>query len=70
VKFDIYGRFQVDVLREGDAWIAYRMGDGKRRRLHDIVIPADTDEAELATWLDDVFHEYAGLGQRVEVVHG
>jgi len=70
MRFDIYGRFQVDVRREDGAWIAYRVDEGKRARLHDIVIPEDTDEQDLATWLDDVFHEYAGIGQRVEVVHG
>jgi hypothetical protein len=36
MKFNIYGRFQVEVRREN------------------------------GTWLDDVFHEYAGIGQTVE----
>jgi len=70
MRFDIYGRFQVDVLREGDAWVAYQVGSGTRAPLHDLVIPADTAEHEIATWLDDVYHEYAGFGQRVEAVDG
>jgi len=30
------------------------------------MIPADVRAPEIATWLDDVFHEYAGIGQNVE----
>ncbi len=66
MKFDIYGRFQVDVRREDETWIAYRAEQGKRTRLHDVIVPPDLAAEEIATYLDDVFHEYAGIGQTVE----
>ena len=28
MKFDIYGRFQLEVLRENEAWTAYRLAPG------------------------------------------
>jgi hypothetical protein len=66
MRFDIYGRFQVEVRREGDAWVAYRAELGKRSRLNDVVFPADLDAGDIGTYLDDVFHEFAGIGQSVE----
>jgi hypothetical protein len=66
MRFDIYGRFQVEVRREGDAWVAYRAELGKRSRLNDVVIPYDLDADDVGTYLDDVFHEFAGIGQTVE----
>lgn len=65
MKFDIYGRFQVEVRREHDGWAAYRSEQGKRRPLHDVVIPSQLAGDEIAIYLDDLFHEYAGLGQAV-----
>ena len=66
MKFDIYGRFQVDVRRENDAWVVYRVALGKRRWFDDVVIPPDVPADGLATYLDDIFHEYAGHGDNVE----
>jgi hypothetical protein len=66
MKFDIYGRFQVEVRRENEAWAVYRAALGKRSPLYDVVIPPDVAADELATYLDDVFHEFAGLRQNVE----
>ena len=68
MKFNIYGRFQVEVRREGERWEVYRLEQGKRSRLHDVVVPAELEAGELATYLDDIFHEYAGIGQRVETL--
>lgn len=68
MKFDIYGRFQVEVRRENDSWIVYRSELGKRSRLYDIVVPTDLMGGELATYLDDIFHEYARYGETVEVL--
>jgi hypothetical protein len=68
MKFNIYGRFQVDVRRENDAWAVYRADSGKRTPCEDVVIPADVPAEELATYLDDIFHEYAGFGDYVEAV--
>lgn len=68
MKFNIYGRFQVDVRRESDSWIVYRSELGKRTRLNDVVIPPNLVEQELTTYLDDIFHEFAKLGENVEVM--
>ena len=66
MKFNIYGRFRLEVRRENGAWTVYRAELGKRTRLHDVVVPQHLAAEEIATYLDDVFHEYAGIGQAVE----
>jgi len=66
MKFNIYGRFQVEVRREHDEWVVYRAELGKRTRLNDVIVPSQLDAEDIATYLDDVFHEYAGIGQAVE----
>jgi hypothetical protein len=68
MKFDIYGRFQVDVRRENGTWEVYRLELGKRAKMNDIVIPSTLEADEVATHLDDIFHELAGYGQRVELL--
>jgi hypothetical protein len=66
MRFNIYGRFQVEVRREKDRWVVYRSELGKRTPLHDVVIPANVAAADVATYLDDIFHEFAGPGEQVE----
>lgn len=66
MKFNIYGRFQIDILREDGAWVAYRIDGGKRARLEEVVVPPELQADELAVYLDDLFHELAGFGQEVE----
>jgi hypothetical protein len=68
MKFNIYGRFQVDVRRENDSWAVYRSELGKRTLLNDVVIPRSLAAVDLATYLDDIFHEFARLGENVEVM--
>jgi hypothetical protein len=59
IKFDVFGRIIV-VERLREEWLAFDVsGDGKRRRADGIIIPGSLAEAELATWLDDLCHEYA-----------
>ncbi|QOY96806.1 hypothetical protein IM543_21850 [Massilia sp. UMI-21] len=70
MKFNIYGRFQVDVRRENDAWVVYRLELGKRTRLNDVAIPPNLLAQELATYLDDIFHEFAKHGEHVELMPG
>jgi len=65
MKFSIYGRFQVEVRREGESWVAYRLGQGLRGRMSDVVVPAEVEAAELAAYLDDLFHELAEPGDQV-----
>lgn len=68
MKFDVYGRFQIEVLRETDHWVAYRVALGKRVRI-DLTIPQEVQtSAEIATYLDDLYHEAARVGQSVTVV--
>lgn len=68
MRFDIYGRFQLEVRREHDAWQAYRLAGGKRVPEEGLVIPADVGVHELAVYLDDIYHEYAGPGETVELL--
>lgn len=62
MRFDIYGRYQLEVAREDERWIMYRLDYGKRRETSDFVIPASLRPDELATYLDDMLHELARPG--------
>jgi hypothetical protein len=68
MKFNVYGRFQVEVRRENESWVAYRSELGKRTRLNDVVIPPDLVAEDLATYLDDIFHEFAKPGDALELM--
>ena len=68
MRFDVYGRCELDVIRDGSKWKVFRRRDGKRVLLDDVVIPAEIDEDEIATYLDDLFHELARPGQIVRRV--
>lgn len=68
MKLSIYGRFQVEVRRENESWIVYRTELGKRAKLNEVIIPPHLEVHEIATFLDDIFHEFAGLGQKVELL--
>jgi hypothetical protein len=69
MKLDVYGRFQLEIVREGGRWIAYQLEPGKRIRLPDLVIPDWLDESEVVQHLDDHYHEAARPGQVVRRVH-
>jgi hypothetical protein len=68
MRFNIYGRFQLDVRRENDTWEVYRLELGKRAKVNDVVIPSTLEAEEIETYLDDVFHELSGPGQRIELL--
>jgi hypothetical protein len=68
MKFDIYGRFEVEVLRENDRWVVYRVGLGVRSRDDGVIIPPSLQSGEIAIYLDDLFHELAGRGQTVRIL--
>ncbi|MGZ5123421.1 MAG: DUF7661 family protein [Burkholderiales bacterium] len=68
MKFDVYGRFQLEVLWENDSWIAYRTGLGTRARDSSIIIPESLAPEELASYLDDLFHELSGPGQTIRAL--
>lgn len=65
MRFDIYGRFQVEVLRDDGRWVAYRAALGKRSEVEDLVIPGDLSEQEIPGYLDAFYHELAQFGQKV-----
>ena len=66
MKFDVYGRFRLEVQRENDSWVVYRLSSGKRVKVHNVVIPETLEAKEIATFLDDVFHELSKPGQSVK----
>jgi hypothetical protein len=69
MRFNVFGRFQVGVEREGEAWVAYRVVGGVRRPDHDIGIPAGLDGSEIKEFLADVFHELAEPGESVSLLN-
>ena len=66
--FDIYGRFRLEILREADGWLAYRIEPGKRMKFPELAIPAALSAEELAGYLDDLYHEAAKPGEVVRRV--
>ncbi len=65
MKFDIYGRFVIEVTRERGRWVAYRAGQGVRRPESSLAIPSALAESGIAGYLDDVYHEYALPGRTI-----
>ena len=66
MRFDIYGRYQLEVVRKDERWIMYELDYGKRRLTTDFVIPASLRPDELATYLDDMLHELARPGDNIQ----
>ena len=50
LRFDIYGRLLIEVIRDESHWRVFSCGAGKRTPLDDIVIPAEIPEHEIATY--------------------
>ncbi|GGX53473.1 DUF7661 family protein [Saccharospirillum salsuginis] len=60
MKFDIYGRKILEVVRSNGEWLALYPGSGgTKRKAEDIVIPEHLSEDELEEYIADVFHEWA-----------
>ena len=57
--FDVYGRYLLEVAREEDRWVPYRIDGGRKRRFSDFAIPAELNAEEIARYLDDMLHEAA-----------
>ena len=69
IRIDVYGQFEADVVREYGSWVAYRRGaDGKRRRLHDLLLDDDAEAEDVLFALEVVFHELGGPGAELRVV--
>ena len=59
IKFEVFG-MRMSVQRKDDEWLLFRESNtGVRARVYEVVIPADLEESELATYLADIFHESA-----------
>jgi len=59
IKFDVFGK-RMSVQRKEDEWLLFRESNtGVRARAYEVAIPADLEEAQLATYLADIFHESA-----------
>lgn len=67
MKFDIYGKKVLEVVRRDGCWLTYYLGSaGVKRAADDIHIPPEVKESELERYIDDLFHEYAtGADQQV-----
>jgi hypothetical protein len=69
MRFDVYGRFQIEVRKEAGQWVCYRIALGKRRRIHELAIPGEIQTPqEIARYLDDMYHEAARPGQTVFII--
>lgn len=69
MRFDVYGRFQLEVRREAGQWVAYRLALGKRARVVNLAIPEEIQSPqEIARYLDDLYHEAARPGDSVAVM--
>lgn len=68
MKFNVHGRFQIEVTRDRDSWVVYRVGNGTRIPDRGIVIPAGTEPNKIQIFLDDIFHELAGPNTTVDLI--
>lgn len=68
MKFDIYGKFQLQIQREDNKWRAYKIGNGLRVPVHNLIIPPEVPPEELAAFLDDFYHEAATPGTEVSEI--
>lgn len=64
-RFDVYGRYELDVERVEGRWVTYRRGEGKRRPVEDLVIPPHVEDEGLERYLDDLLHELGRPGATV-----
>ncbi|MDO6620593.1 hypothetical protein [Shewanella sp. 6_MG-2023] len=64
IKFDVFGKSlsikRQDRQSDQPRWLLFRdSGTGLRSRIHEVIIPPELKETELAGYLDDIFHENA-----------
>ena len=60
MRFDIFGKKQLEVVRRSGRWVAFYVGNnGLKRMATDICIPDALSESELEGYIADVFHEWA-----------
>ncbi|KAF1045463.1 MAG: hypothetical protein GAK35_01334 [Herbaspirillum frisingense] len=61
LRFDVFGK-HLGVRRLQDGWKVYTLGNDGKLGASGIVIPDFVEEAELSTFLGDLFHESARPG--------
>lgn len=62
MKFNVFGRKVIEVVRQSNQWRAFDLGnEGKKRLVQDLVIPATLSEQEVQGYLADTYHELATL---------
>ncbi len=68
MQFDIYGRFFIEVIRESGSWRIYRIDQGRRLRMDDLVIPDSTPVENISRCLEDLLHECALPGRTIRLL--
>jgi hypothetical protein len=68
MKFSIYDRFVVEIIRKEKRWIAFRIGEGVKVPERNLIVPQDLEESELITFIEDMFHEYAQPDKSIEIL--
>lgn len=68
MKFNIYNRFVLEIIRKEKRWIAFRIGEGVKVPESNLIIPQDLEESELITFVEDIFHELAQPGKSIEIL--
>jgi len=58
----------VDLERVEDGWLAYRVGEGKRRPLPELVVPGEMEPDGLLRYLEDLYHEMSSPGRSVRQI--
>jgi hypothetical protein len=68
MRYRIHGRLEVEVVRDHDRWLVFRVGAGTRVADHEIAIPVSAEPGEITIFPDDIFHELAGPGTAIRQV--
>lgn len=61
IRVNVFGR-SMSVRRVGEEWQLFNESQtGMRSRVYDVVIPPKLTEAQLLSYLDDIYHEQASV---------
>jgi len=65
MRFDVYGRYKLEIVRDGARWAMFRLDQGRKRPFTDFVVPESLGPDDIATYLDDMLHEWAKPGDTI-----
>ena len=68
MKFNIYDRFVLEIIRKEKRWIAFRIGEGVKMPESNLIVPQDLEESDLIIFVEDIFHELAQPGKSIEIL--